>query len=120
MIYVNEIPSAYDPLVCRKVYDHRISKIELIDDVTVQDLGHVEGGDAFFVACPFTPEKYDELEAVANEGGTVTFTDPWGKEHSNLKLIMRKWCYCPSYPDCVIAIFELWNNSSGGHKEPWE
>ena len=106
MISVDDIESAYDPLVCRHVYDHRISKIELIDDVTVQDLGRVESGDVFFVACPFTPENFERLDALA--GNTVTFTDPWDNEFSNRKLVMRKSCYLPSYPDCVIAVFELW------------
>lgn len=108
MIYINNIPSFRDPESFKMTFDNRIEKIEIINDVAIQDYGHVEAGDFFSVTCLFLEENFMRVLDLWNSNTKVTFTDTSGTVWVNLRIVMKEVERDKNFPEYVMATFELW------------
>lgn len=108
MIKINEIPSFRDPENYKLIFDDRVEKIEIIGGVAVQDLGHIEAGDAFSVTCMFSEANFNQIMALWNARTLVSFTDTAGTVWSGLRIVMKELERDKHFPDYVTATFELW------------
>lgn len=114
MIYINNIPSFRDPEHYKIIPDDRITKIEIIDSVAIQDYGHVEDGDSFSVQCMFSESNFNQFKALWESRATVTLTDIAGKTHSNLIIVMKEYEPDKNFPKYTLATFELWRRKTNG------
>ena len=108
MIYINDIPSFRDPDSFKLIVDDRVSKIELINGVAVQDMGYVAEGDAFSIVCMFSADNFDRVSDLWAARQKVSFTDIAGVTWQGLRIVIKEVEYDRNFPDYVIATFELW------------
>jgi len=108
MIYFDDIPSFRKPEHYKIIPDERVTKIETIGGVAVQDLGHVQEGDAFSISCTFAPENWERFLALWEARQKITFTDPAGKIYQQMRIVMKEYEPDKNFPEYVTASFELW------------
>ena len=108
MIFINDIPSFRDPDSFKLIVDDRISKVEIIGGVAVQDLGYVPAGDAFSIVCMFSAENFNRVSDLWVARQKVSFTDIAGVTWQGLRIVIKEIEYDRNFPDYVIATFELW------------
>ena len=108
MIYINGIPSFRDPESFKIQFNDRVEKIKVIDDVVVQDLGHVTGDDEIAITCMFSTQNFNQILELWNSRTLVTFIDTAGISWSGMRIVMREYQIDKHFPNYVMATFELW------------
>ena len=108
MIYINDIPSFRDPESFKLIVDDRVTKIDLINGVAVQDFGYIPEGDAFSIVCMFSSENFNRVSDLWTARKKVSFTDIAGVTWQGLRIVLKEVEYDKNFPDYVIATFELW------------
>lgn len=108
MIYINDIPSFRDPESEVFTPDDRIERIELINNIIVQDMGRVEAGDVLALKCLFSRENYLRLEALWLTRERVTYRDVLGVEWQNMRLKFLEVERDRNFPEYLFVTFELW------------
>lgn len=111
MIYINDIPSFRDPDSFKMTLDDRISKVEIIGGVAIQDLGYVAAGDVFSVVCMFTVKNFDLVTKLWTARKTVSFTDTAGVVWEEMRIVIKEIEYDRNFPEYVTATFELWKTA---------
>lgn len=108
MIYINNIPSFRNPENSEFTFDDRVEKVELINDNTVQDYGHVESGDKLSLTCLFSRTNYEQLKILWLNRTQITYIDESGETSTYQRLVFRKLKRHPRFYDYVFLTFELW------------
>ena len=108
MIFINDIPSFRDPESYKMTFDDRQQKIEIIDGVAVQDLGHVEAGDVFFITALFSETNFNRLKSLWETREQVSFKDTAGVTWSGLRIFLKEIERDKSFPNYIMVTFELW------------
>ena len=108
MIFINDISSFRDPEKAETNFEHRIEKIELIDDTVAQNHGHIPGGDVISLECVFSKANFNALKALWEAGTRVTYTDETGAVFENLLLVLDRCKNDENFKDYVHLTFELW------------
>ena len=108
MIYINDIPSFRDPENYKIIPDDRVTKIEIIDGVAIQDYGHIAEGDAVSISCLFSESNFNRFLELWERRTLVTFTDTAGVVWSRMRIVMREYECDKKFPKYMMASFELW------------
>ena len=119
MIFINDIPSFRDPDSFKLIVDDRISKVEIIGGVAIQDFGYVPAGDVFSVVCMFETKNFNKIIKLWTNRETVSFTDIAGVVWKEMRIVIKEFEYDSHFPDYVLVTFELWktdktNDDDGG------
>ena len=108
MIFINDIPSFRDPENFAVGIDDRVEKIDLINDVIVQDFGHILGGDVLSVECTFSPDNLVRFLELWENREKVSMTDTAGYVWEDLRIVLKQLKRDKHFPEYVTATFELW------------
>ena len=108
MIYINNIPSLRDPESYKLIFNDRVEKIEIIGGVAVQDLGHVESGDAFSITCVFSVSNFERIKSLWENREKVSFKDTAGVVWEGMRIVMQELERDKNFPEYVTVTFELW------------
>lgn len=88
--------------------DDRVTLIQTIGGVAVQDFGHVEEGDKF--SCKVTLHKAD-AEIIYNywhNRTRVTVEDQAGNIFENMRVIVKNYSYLDGFKKYYKATLEFW------------
>ena len=108
MIFLNDIPSFRAPESEELIIDDRLTKVELMNGVALQDLGRVEAGDVFSLQCMFSEENYSKIEALCRARAKVNYKDEAGTIWQDVTIKILRIRRDRRYPKYRLVTFELW------------
>ena len=108
MIFINDIPSFRDPERCTLIFSDRVEKIETLGGIVVQDLGHIEDDDVFFIECMFTVENCARVSELWESRTKVRFTDTAGVVYNEMRIVIKELTRDKDFPKYIMMKFELW------------
>ena len=108
-IKIGEVWSIRTPESYEYKPDDRQERVELIDDILIDDNGHVEDGDIISVQAVFKKTDFENtLKPYWKNRTMVTFIDEAGVEYSNVRVVYKGHKYYPKFPKYVIVTLEIW------------
>lgn len=108
MVYFNDIPSFRKLEDFKIIPDERVEKIELMDGVVVQDLGHIAEGDVFKLTCLFSKKNWERFKDLWERREKIAFTDTAGVVWQGMRIVMGTYYPDKEFPQYTFAEFELW------------
>lgn len=109
MIFIDDIPTFRHPESITYTFDDRVTKIQLIDGNTVQDVGCFDSGGVFSISSAmFSLENYNRLRVLWRNRTLVTFNDNNGGVWQNRRLVFKSIKRDKNFPNYVFLDFELW------------
>ena len=88
--------------------DDRMSKIEIIDGVHVQDFGVVDAGQTIACTVRLSAANWATVKGYWTGRTLVTAVDESGTSWTNRRVVVKSWTYVERFPAYVDVTLEFW------------
>ena len=91
--------------------DDRVTRIEIIEGIAIQDMGRVYEGDIF--SCTITVPA-DDAKTILDKWRfrtLVTVIDPAGEEYTKMRIVVKKYSYVNRFKGYYNMDIEFWSET---------